>query len=114
MLRIKDNVDLKELEKFGFERKTKTEKTWKSQYGEDPKIDDFYIEIIYTFDDNENTIDILQERTNSDWKHANGIREIYVYESDHEMGVSINMLDKIYELIQAGFVEKVIENNNGK
>ena len=65
MLKIKDSVDLKELEKFGFK---KTE--------------------------------------NSDWKHMNKEREIYVVSNDYDIGISKDTTDKLYDLIQSGLVEK--------
>lgn len=98
MLKIKDNVDLKELEKFGFKQIIKYER----RNGDKA----YYPEKSYILDDRCNIIEILEERVNSDWKHQNNAREIYVYESDYEMGVSMNQLDVIYDLIKAGLVEK--------
>jgi hypothetical protein len=105
MLKIKDNVNLKELEKFGFIKEIKKEKTHKYKYrnGEE----DYYTEILYKYDNGINTIEILERRKNSDWRHINQEREIYVYESDYEMGISKDMISIIYDLIQAKLVEKV-------
>lgn len=50
---------------------------------------------------------MLEKRTNSDFIHPNTERQIYVCESVWESGVSQNMLMLIYDLIQAGLVEKV-------
>lgn len=105
MLKIKDDVDLKELEKFGFKKIVKKEKTHK--YTWENGEEDYYTEVIYRLDNGENTIDILEKRENSDWKHLNKEKEIDIYESDWEMGVSRNMPDILYDLIQAGLVEKV-------
>ena len=105
MLKIKDNVDLKELEKFGFDyyidvRKNNDSPKWYKGIKN-------YIEKGYRWDDGENTIKIVEERKDANWIFHNKEREVYVFESDYEMGVSDEMLDVIYDLIQAGFVEKV-------
>ena len=107
MLKIKDNVDLKELEKFGFEyyidiRRNNDE----PQYYKGIKN---YIEKGYRLDDGENTIEIIEERKDANWVFLNKEREVYVYESDYDMGVSEKMLDVLFDLIQAGLVEKVVE-----
>lgn len=104
MLKIKDDVDLKELEKFGFIKEIKKEKTHK--YECENAEEDYYTEILYRYDNGINTIDILEKRQNSDWIHANKEREVYIYESDYECGVSKDIIEKLYDLIQAGLVEK--------
>jgi hypothetical protein len=86
MLKIKDNVDLKELEKFEFENVYEG-------YIYTPKVD----------------IDI-----NEIWIDGN-TRKIYIvdYASDVEYIVDEN-LDKLFDLIQAGLVEKVSEEDYAK
>lgn len=108
MLKIKDNVDLKELEKFGFSKEIKDDLTHSSvMHIDSPK--DYYEEIIYINDNGLNTIEILEERKNSDWIHNNRIREIYTYPNDYDIGISRKTLETIYDLIIAGLVEKVEE-----
>lgn len=36
-------------------------------------------------------------------------REIYVISNDYDIGISKDTIDKLYDLIQAGLVEKVEE-----
>lgn len=105
MLKIKDNIDLKELEKYEFKKMIKKDKTHKYQWKNGKE--EYYTEIVYSLDNGVNTIDIVEKRENSDWKHTNKEREIYIYESDYDMGVSKGILDILYDLIQAGLVEKV-------
>jgi hypothetical protein len=105
MLKIKDNVDLKELEKFGFVyyQNTKANNNY-------PKFNNgfkTYLEKGYRLDDGTNTCEIVEQRINSNWFDYNEEREVHVFESDYEMGVSDEMIDVIYDLIQAGLVEKV-------
>ena len=105
MLKIKDEIDLKELEKFGFVyyQDTKANNPY-TKFNNGFKT---YLEKGYRLDDGRNTCEIVEQRTNSNWFHHNEEREVYVFESDYEMGVSDEMLDVIYDLIQAGLVEKV-------
>lgn len=105
MLKLKDGVDLKELEKFGFLKETEKFKTHKYECknGEE----DYYTEILYRYDNGKNIIEILEKRENSDWIHQNREKEVYVYESDYDMGISKDMLNVIYDLIKAGLVEKI-------
>ena len=107
MLKIKDNVDLKELKKFGFEKTENYSRTHKCLF-ENGK-EDYYTETTYRYDNGLNTIEILEKRENSDWKHMNKEREIYVNSNDYDIGISKDTLDKLYDLIQAGLVEKVEE-----
>ena len=82
MLKIKDEVDLKELERFGF------------KYTEDKKLP-----LNSTFNWN----DMLEVKGNKEqiYIRAFNKREITVYST---CGI---VLDKLYDLIQAGLVEKV-------
>ncbi len=68
--------------------------------------EDYYTEIKYNYDNKINTIEIVEKRENSDWKHTNEEREIYIYENDYDFGVSKDILCKLYDLIQAGLVMK--------
>lgn len=104
MLKIKDNVDLKELEKFGFKYYWEIKENNKiPKYNNGYKI---YTEKGYRYDDGENTIEIVEERKNGNWYFPNEERQIYIFESDYDMGVSENMVDVLFDLIQAGLVEK--------
>ena len=107
MLKIKDDIDLKELEKFGFEKITRKEKThnylWKN--GKEA----YYTEELYFISNGINSIEILESRTNSDWTHPNSIREIYIFKDDYDMGISKRILETLYDLIKADLVEKVGE-----
>lgn len=109
MLKIKDGIDLKELEKFGFKKYERISPTWRSSWSKEKEkyIGETYTEIGYELDDDINVICVTEQRINNDWWHPNKEREIYVSESDYEMGVSNRMLEIIYDLIQAGLVEKV-------
>lgn len=109
MLKIKDNVDLKELEKFGFKRDIKESPTWRSKWAENKEkyVGEKYTEIGYVFDDGRNEIIVIESRINSDWHHLEQPRQLYVRESDYDMGVSMYIYDKVFDLIQAGLVEKV-------
>jgi len=85
MLKIKDNVDLKELEKFGF----------KPKYNEDTgKIKSYSYE---------NKRIEVSDRQIPFWKDYNEYHEINrtYYDSD--------IVEVLYDLIQAGLVEKVEE-----
>lgn len=104
MLKIKDNVDLKELEQFGFKKTENYCKTHKSLF-ENGK-EDYYKETKYKYDNGLNTIEILEKRENSDWKHMNKEREIYIVSNDYDVGIPKDTIDKLYDLIQAGLVEK--------
>lgn len=95
---------LEELEQYGFEkfnRKGKTHK-YECENGEE----DYYTEYGYYYDDGTNYMEIVTKRINSDWFHLNSINQVYVDESDYEMGVSQNMLVLLYDLIKDGLVVK--------
>ena len=104
MLKIRDDVDLKGLEKFGFEKQVKKEKTHKyeCEHGKE----EYYIETLWKYDDGITTIEILEKRENSDWRHPNKEKEVYVYENDYDMGISKHILEKLYDLIKANLVVK--------
>lgn len=87
MLKIKDEVDLKELEKFGFNKNALSNytKKIKSSY-----MDNCYIEI-------QGQRFILIE-VNIKSKYARSLQTTNTFE-----------LDALYELIQAGYVEKLGE-----
>ena len=81
MLKIKDGVDLKELEKFGFKKETR----YKKEIGYENQYLNFY------------TVDGEEHKR---------------LELNLHMGGCLNtrpMLDCVYDLIQAGLVEKVEE-----
>ena len=105
MLKIKDNVDLKELEKFGFKKVVEKDKTYEFEWGHGKE--DYYTEILYRYNNGINTIDIVEERINSDWNHSNQIREVFAYDSDYDMDISKDTLSVIYDLIKADLIEKV-------
>ena len=104
MLKIRDDVDLKELEKYGFEKQTRKGKTHKYEYEHGKE--EYYTEILWIYDDGINTIEILEKRENSDWKYQNEEKEVYVYENDYDMGISKYILGKLYDLIKANLVVK--------
>ena len=82
MLKIKDNIDLKELEKFGFNYIPEQKKNIWEHYS-------------YTEEDENNVYPMLR---------------CYVYCKDRIIGVHTNELDILFDLIQAGLVEKVVDN----
>lgn len=107
MLKIKDNVDLKELEKFGFEYYWEIKQNNTSEkYCNGYKV---FTEKGYRIGLDGNAIEVVEERKNANWFFPNEEREIYVFETDYDMGVSNEMLNIIYDLISAGLVEKVGE-----
>ena len=83
MLKIKDNVDLKELEKFGFEL---------------VYLDSFIDFIKYIDDESEDREIILRVFTDT--------REIVVEAQQVEI-FAFGNLETLFDLIQAGLVEKV-------
>lgn len=86
MLKIKDEVDLKELEKFGFEKLEDDYRghkySWKRELG-----DDCYYEL---YVNRENHLNIYIQLNNYEYVRIVG-----------------KLQSKIYDLIQAGIVEKV-------
>jgi hypothetical protein len=78
MLKIKDNVDLKELEKFGFKHIPKQRGIYEHYEYATKGENDFY-----------------------------PMLRCYVYCQDRRIGVNTNELDVLFDLIQAGLVEKV-------
>ena len=88
MLKIKDDIDLKELEKFGFKlSKTKTMKG--------KEYENWF---------NNNGIEIKGDKTSRKGLCARQIS------NPHCLGHNENTFDVLYELIKAGLVEKVEEN----
>ena len=84
MLKIKDEVDLKELEEFGF----------------DDECSEYYN---YYF---EATWSITQIR----FEKLTRIIEVFVCTGDDDCSVSTgDVFDKLFELFNKGFVEKVVE-----
>ncbi len=92
MLKIKDSVDLKELEKFGF--KNTTNDTW---YKTEPN------------DDYERFETNIVINPKGDFKRNEIIVEICDDDnSEEKCDIDIAMkIDTLYDLIQAGLVEKV-------
>ena len=89
MLKIKDNVDLKELEKFGFKKQTIRFDGWESHsYFLDNK--DFYIAVF------EEEIE----------PNKNIIISIYSVKDD-ENALTNKVFSVLFDLIKAGMVEKV-------
>lgn len=84
MLKIKDEVDLKELEKFGFKNK-------------EPGFKNCYIKNIDYTDYEYNKIYIMK---------SNRLIRLGHYQDEYGATDTLN-LDIIYDLIQAGLVEKV-------
>lgn len=78
MLKIKDNVDLKELEKFGFVKYD----------------NEFYFDIVPYTVENQSYLCISEKDKQIDTGFV-------------ELGDIDTMVDKIYDLIQAGLVEKI-------
>lgn len=114
MLKIKDGVDLKVLEKFGFIPYTETKLRHDSRYNPISsfltKEEKCYTETGYRWDNGTNTIEVVEKRVNSDWIHPDKELDIYVYESDWERGVSMDAYDVIFDLINNGLVEKYVED----
>ena len=83
MLKIKDNVDLKELEKYGFT----TSKKIKDKYNFDTKL----VKAVFKSENDFNAMTISNKKT---------IDLTDIYED-------IKWLDTLYDLIKADLVEKV-------
>lgn len=83
MLKIKDNVDLKELEKFGFEE---------NSHYYDYSINNYI-------------------NTNNTWLYISKNNRYVYSEPDFEFDISVQefIFDILFDLIQAGLVEKVGE-----
>lgn len=79
MLKIKNNVDLKELENFGFK-----------------DTGDIFIKYIDNYDYEYNTIHVMKSNRTIKLGH---------YQDEHGATYTFN-LDTLYDLIQAGLVEK--------
>ena len=82
MLKIKDNVDLKELEKFGFEDRT------------------YSYTKMYVFDNYSVWIDVVPD----DCYNA---RYIYIKNDYYDTDYSVLAPNVLYDLIKANLVEKV-------
>lgn len=81
MLKIKDNIDLKELEKYGF------------------KLDDFPdIFFRYTYRSGANNLNV------------NEFRELSVFPTHYDR-LDVGIMNKLYDLIKANLVEKVDDSN---
>lgn len=87
MLKIKDDVDLKELEKFGFEDENG------EYFSENMIIDSRHDDCAYVYINSKDNRKITMYVNSDDW-----------------LSEEIN-LDKVYDLIQAGLVEKIKEEN---
>lgn len=90
MLKIKDNVDLKELEKFGFKPKY-DEDTGKIKAYEKIKKEEEYMGLSVTIETTKSKIKIFR-RTDKEWR-INPYNEYFD-------------VDTLYDLIKADFVEK--------
>lgn len=112
-LKIKDNVDLKELEKFGFEKKIIEGETFDSEVGL-TKEPEYFQETFYTYWEDDDILDIsIEKKINN--KLVKGIRRIIEFEHEGESYVSDGKaLSIIYDLIKADLVEtvEVIEEDN--
>ncbi len=106
MLKIKDSIDLKELKKFGFVRKTiKKENVCDAAKKGLP---DFYNETYYEYNDGTNTIIIDEHRDEgAGWVNLTEMRQVDVFESDYDCDVSMNCYEKFFDLVQAGLIEKI-------
>ena len=90
MLKIKDNVDLKELEKFGFKPKY-DEDTGRIKAYEKIKKEEEYMGLSVTIETTKSKIRIFR-RTDKEWR-INPYNEYFD-------------VDTLYDLIKADFVEK--------
>lgn len=104
MLKIKDNVDLKELEKFGFEKfKRKHHNDFFAENG---------IEIGYKLVLSNITYKVAESRKGvfvEDIDINVPLRVIDTYPNEYDECQRAGDLDIIFDLIQAGLVEKVGE-----
>ena len=100
MLKIKDNVDLKELEKFGFKHYYTI---WKSDENV-PDDNEWGYNIEFTDIDKKVAVPILNIN-----EKDRQIREYISNDYESYCIVKESRLNVLYDLIQAGLVEKVVE-----
>ena len=100
MLRIKDNVDLKELEKFGFEDSKISNIVPLEYWGcdKDYHFDNTYFSFIASGRRGQDYYLLVDKETR--------ILKIYATKPDGD-GTDGELDDTLYDLIQAGLVEKV-------
>lgn len=104
MLKIKERYRFKRTWKVWIWKTDQKRKTHK--YVHEHGKEEYYTETLWIYDDGINTIEILEKRENSDWKHPNEEKEVYVYENDYDMGISKYILQKLYDLIKADLIVK--------
>ena len=109
-LKVREDINLKILENYGFKKEIYKRPTHKYECGGGDE--DYYTEIVWVYDNWINICEVLEKRENSDWIHPNEERDLYIYPSDYDMGVSDEMLVKIYDLIKDGLIVK--EEHNGR
>lgn len=97
MLKIKDNVDLKELEKFGF--KTYAVRITNDETGES-KIEDMYFQKIMFKDEYIGLVSVDNET-----------REVFSSTIKNELEVVNHLIPLVKKLKQAGLIEKVSEQD---
>lgn len=109
MLKIKDNVDLKELEKFGFKPKYSEETGELIEYFfvdlKETGIQDF-LGIFIVKKDYEKTKLRIKKIFKKDYRGVPLINENKIWAFDNYK-YSCTALDKLYDLIKADLVEKV-------
>jgi hypothetical protein len=104
MLKIKDNVDLKELEKFGFEDSKTSQNVpyeyW--DYDKDYHFDNTYFVFIASGRRGQDYYLLINKET----------RKLVIYATKPDGdGTSGDLENAIYDLIKADLVEKVDEND---
>ena len=100
MLKIKDSVDLKELEKFGFIKHKRIDIRHDKNGS--------YEEEFYLKDYGDTIIEVCISRINSDWRHLNDLYEVHIgIDQECSGGALEYVIQDIYDLTQARLVEKV-------
>lgn len=103
MLKIKDDIDLKELEKFGFKKQVV------KQLNPSPIATinrGFYENIEWHLDCEYGGIEIHEKRNNNHWRYGFEIRELNIWAND-DGSISDEVYDVLFDLISSGLVEKL-------
>ncbi len=100
MLKIKDNVDLKKLKKFGFK-----------EIQQDKRINYIYMPVKEAWQNSGNSITIYPDRSLFNLEYYEGEDKVIEFEFNEQATYDFRKtIDTLYDLIQAGLVEKVEVN----
>ena len=113
MIKIKDNVELEELKKFGFYYEEEEYSTYRALYGRGEEMAKYanekYKSTYYVFSYNLHNLIVQDTYINRQPEDVSvfALKEREINIAIDEDYIERPILDKLYELIQAGLVEKV-------